>query len=820
MNNKAPLCIVKGLILIYLILPFNSVLHAQDHSRSVEFVQNFNTLQEELPRERIYLHTDRQWYVYGDRIWFSAYVVAGSYRLPSGISKVLYVELIEPDGTMAERVPIELTSGRGEGSITFDNAKETSGTYKIRAYTAWALNFGDSYQFSTDIEVLTADDDHEISANDGLDVQFMPESGHLVNGLTTNIGFKAIGSDGFGKEISGTIKNQNSDFSLNFESKHMGMGVIEEFTPEAGASYFAEINGKRFDLPEVESSGFILNVNQNQNQFIVDVKSQDIDTGEALLLFAHVRGEVFYASLVLMEDGQGVAVVPKEQFSTGVVHFTLLNQLGWPAAERLAFNKSEVDEIGIDLNLDKSQYGLRDESELTVSVKDFEGNALPARISMSVFDDRVMEYVEHYKDINSHFNLETEIKGHIENPGFYFSDHENADRYLDILLLTQGWRAFNMDEVADLQQLNLFSLPETGFTISGTIKSGFRGRPLEDATVVFSLGAGEEDVQLITTDSDGRFMLDDLQIYGSDLINIRANDASGGDRVRIELDEQFSNLPEFEGRVQQKSLTRISQDEDYIQDRPTISNRAESAQLETERFVDAQMVGELDEITVTAERDETIDQFERDLRFGERPSQRIDFDENETMASLPFLQAINQMAGVTANRVNGLTISTGFTNISGGLPPPLIIIDDIESDFDYLANLSTADVKSVNVFRRSAELGFFGSRAAGGVITVRTRRGDGGSTQDMRGFITARVQGYHPSTQFYSPRYGISVPRDIEQEDNRITLHWEDDVEVPGNGRIVRFWTNDVPSVYRIVVQGMTINGIPFSATETFRVEP
>lgn len=818
MTNRYIAISAKLILSLLLTFLLTNNIQAQEHRQSVEFVQNFNTLQEDLTRERIYIHTDRQWYVYGDRIWFSAYVVAGSYRLPSGISKVLYVELIEPDGTLVERLPIELNSGRGSGSITFDNAKGMPGNYVIRAYTAWSLNFGESYEFTSEISVLTESGMVSTPQEGTIDLQFMPESGHLIDGLTTKIGFKAIGRDGYGTDVSGVIRDENSDFEIPFSSEHLGMGLIEQFTPESGASYVAEVDGVRYELPEVQSSGVLLNVSQISDQFLVDIQSKEVETGDALLLFAHVRGEIFYASLVLIEEGQGSVAIAKEQFPTGVVHFTLLDLNGQPAAERLTFNKNNVDEVIVELELDKESYALRDETALTIRVKDFESDNLSARLSLSVFDDQLIEYNPYYTDINSRLNLETEISGNIENPGFYFSDDEQADRALDILLLTQGWRAYDMEFVADLEEINLFSLPETGLTIRGFVNSGFRGRPLEDATVVFSLGAGQEDVQLSTTDADGRFILDDLQINGADLINIRANDASGGDRVRIELEEQFSNLPDYEGMIRGYRISPADVEDTDIT-REVLAERAESAQMDIERFVDAQMVGELDEITVTGDRIEEVDDFERNLRFGERSSQRIDFDERPALADLPFIQAINQIPGVSANRNSGLTISTGFTNLSGGLPAPLIIIDDIEAEFSDLVNLSSSDVQTVNVFRRSSELGFFGARGAGGVITIRTRRGDGPTTENQRGFITASVQGYHPPSQFYSPRYGITVPRDIEQEDNRITLHWDDDLHISTEGQLVRFWTNDVPSTYRIVVQGMTVNGLPFSATKTFTVE-
>ncbi len=793
-------------------------LKAQDHQPSVEFVQFFNALQSELPRERIFLHTDRQWYVFGDRIWFSAYVTGGSRLLPSGISSVLYVELIEPDGTLAERNTVEVKGGRSKGSLTFNNARLQEGTFRVRAYTAWSLNFGDSYIFNKDIDVITGEAaTSEPVASSASDIQFLPEGGHMVHGLTTRLAFKALNSQGLGKNISGTIYDENSDYSIDFSSDHLGMGVIDDFTPDINASYAAVVDGIKYELPKIHPSGMVMNLNDNGDQYIVNISSKDIDTGDALLLFAHVRGEVFYASLVLMEENNGVTVLSKDKFPTGIVHFTLLGRDGNPAAERLAFNINPLAEIVTEIRVNNDSFGLREEAVLHLKVTDAEGDALPASASISIFDNEIAEFNSDYTNAVTGLLLESEINGHIENPLVYFNGTDEAARAADLLMLTQGWRAYDMQQIADMDEISLFSMPEQGFNISGSVLSGFRGNPLEEATVVLSLGSDHEDLELSTTDEEGRFLVSDLQIQGSQLITLRANDSRGRDRLRIELDQQFSNLPAFDDDIVQNNFS-ISQPE--TAELASLDERAIQVQIDTERFVDAQLFGELDEIEVVAEREPEADRFERNLREGERASQRLDFDERPHMADIPFLQALNQLGGVSVIG-NSITINTGFTNIGGAsLPPPLILIDDIESDFDDLRILSSLDVQTVNVFRRSSELGFFGASGAGGVLSIRTRRGDGGSQENIRGLITANVQGFAPPSQFYMPRYGITVPRDIEQPDTRITLFWDPELDISENGASVRFWTNDMPSTYRIVVQGITENGIPFFETSVFRVDP
>jgi hypothetical protein len=382
-----------------------------------------------------------------------------------------------------------------------------------------------------------------------------------------------------------------------------------------------------------------------------------------------------------------------------------------------------------------------------------------------------------------------------------------------------------MQEIGSRSEISLFSLPDDGFNVSGTIKSGLRGRPLENATVAFSLNNDEENLQIVTTDAAGKFMVSGLDVDGAAAFTIRANNENGSDRVQIELDRQFRNLKEtiepLPYHIREKDLTGMLQNQIAAETDEavrSITERAQTAREGSERFMDAQLFGELDEITVTGRREE-IDAQEQDLRFGDRPSQRIDFDEQEYLTTLPIGQVLNQMAGVSLVG-NNIEIDTGFINIGySSTPPPLILVDNIETDASYLLSLSPADVRTINVFRRSSEIASFGIAGTGGVISVRTRRGESGYVENERGTLTGRITGFQLPSQFYSPRYGVNVPRDLEETDERITLHWESDLSIPETGGTLRFWTNDVPSRYRIVLQGITNTGVPFSSTRTFVTE-
>jgi hypothetical protein len=107
----------------------------QDQSNNVSQSENASGL---LP-EKILVHSDKNFYISGEIMWFKIYVVeADSYRLQS-LSRTAYTELIDQDGKPILQAKIELIKGAGSGSFSIPlNAK--SGSYQLRVYTNWMKN--------------------------------------------------------------------------------------------------------------------------------------------------------------------------------------------------------------------------------------------------------------------------------------------------------------------------------------------------------------------------------------------------------------------------------------------------------------------------------------------------------------------------------------------------------------------------------------------------------------------------------------------------------------------------------------------------------
>ncbi len=86
--------------------------------------------------EKIYLQTDKSFYISGEICWFKSYYVDASLHRPFSLSKVAYVELLNQDLKPVLQGKISLQNGTGNGSF-FLPLYLPSGSYKIRAYTNW-----------------------------------------------------------------------------------------------------------------------------------------------------------------------------------------------------------------------------------------------------------------------------------------------------------------------------------------------------------------------------------------------------------------------------------------------------------------------------------------------------------------------------------------------------------------------------------------------------------------------------------------------------------------------------------------------------------
>jgi hypothetical protein len=129
------------------------------------------------PQEKVYLHTDKPYYVVGDTIWFKAYVTIGNKHQLSAMSGGLYVDLITESDSTAVSLKLPVTSGMSKGNFVLADSSFREGNYRIRAYTQWMRNAGSAYYYDKIFSVgnsvtnpVFAKIDYEFSKNGTKDV--------------------------------------------------------------------------------------------------------------------------------------------------------------------------------------------------------------------------------------------------------------------------------------------------------------------------------------------------------------------------------------------------------------------------------------------------------------------------------------------------------------------------------------------------------------------------------------------------------------------------------------------------------------------------
>jgi hypothetical protein len=117
--------------------------------------QRFNSYILSVPREEIYLHSDRKEYLSGENIWFNIYLIDRQTFKPSTRSKIAYLELLNSENRPVIQKRILLDGGFGPGQIVLPDTLST-GSYRIRAYTSWMKNFLPENCFMKDIKIYNA----------------------------------------------------------------------------------------------------------------------------------------------------------------------------------------------------------------------------------------------------------------------------------------------------------------------------------------------------------------------------------------------------------------------------------------------------------------------------------------------------------------------------------------------------------------------------------------------------------------------------------------------------------------------------------------
>lgn len=757
------------------------------------------------PQHKIYAQTDKQYYIGGETIWFRAHLTDACFHLPDTISRYVYAELINPQATIVSRVKVKLHRGAYGGHILLPEDLP-DGEYQLRFYTRWLENQGEDYFFKRKIFIgnpsstLTeAEDNSKAKIQSDFHVDFFPEGGHLIGNALNRIAFKALNTAGLGEDITGAVVNSAGDTLVSFQSEHLGMGsfFLMANSQEKLSIICRNSNGKEktFDLPTTEDKVVGLQLAwRNKHLIIQRNKSSDVLLTEAHYLLIHCRG--FIHSLLEWDNSRDFLALEQNSLPSGVIHVLLINKELIPVSERLVFNQNPADAIRYDFLTHQPTYSPRDLIEATLRLYDPDGNPLSGNWSVSVTDDYDLKQ-DSTVNILTTLLLTSDLRGHIENPASYFNTSDkNASEKLDVLLMTQGWRRYNIANLLQRKYETPNISMELSMYVSGIVKGGFFYNRASTASPVYLFSTDYDLFRETQTVEGGYFFIGGFEVADSTRLFVQGQTKKG--KNSVELLANPEHFPEVKNLLPPARINaeELSGFENYL--------KKADLKYALEHGVRNVL---LNEVTV-----KTKLRNSRSIYYS-ADNHTINAENIEKMAAPDIFHIIRQLPGVT---VSGERIS-----VRGEEHSPLILLDDVQLfDASDVSLLSVEDVESVALLK-GGNTALLGEKAANGVIMITTKRGNGFS-QKIADYNIKEVSllGYQKPVAFYSPKYETLARKADAKPDLRTTLYWNPSIETDASGTSrFEFYSADSPSVYSVVIEGVDLEGRIVHVVEKIRIK-
>lgn len=747
-----------------------------------------NTYQNSLPTEKVFLHLNKSEFGLGEVIWIKSYLVAGPMHLASPISKTLYIELLNADGLVMKRLSVFSEEGIGQASLEIDN-DWPQGTYYLRAYTNWMRNQDEEFFFKKKLNIISPDLSETFQPQQqtqNISVRFFPEGGNLVKGIQSWMAFEINGLTKTGI-IQGQIFDQNDQLIQDFETSHEGRGRVK-FLPQS-QSYYAiiESSNQKWPLPSIQEIGTIMTVNNSEAKDVVATFMTN-QPGK-YILHAHTRGTTIYQSELKLDGKKGRLTIPKKDLPEGITTLTLFDSNRRPIAERLIFINHQKG-LNIQVSSNKTTYNKRELIKLDVTVLDAKGKPVEGQFSLTALNNKVSKNDQPVYNIRANQLLSSDLKGYIKQPAQYLHNSPEAQRKADLLMMVNGWRRFQWNEVLSADSISPEYVVEQGLSVKGRIYRDGKDLVKNGQVFMFANVDANKSKDLVVTNDKGEFEFNNQIFSDTTILTIQAFYKKGRKNINLTLDSMgYDRVP----------WTPLLMEQEVIES-PTEINRFKEFMITNIR-VDTtyKKIGDviaLGDVIVEA----------RDGREAELNRQTGISGNALFLADIPYEDKVSRDAySIMMGRVGGFYLGFGE---EGKVPmmglgvrysgPPAVFIDGRPVEFQDAYGLEATRIKAISASKAPPP----------GVIMIFTYTRAEYYAAKPKGpsYYSGTLPGYHVSREFYRPIYD---DRDEPfRPDNRATMFWEPMITTDAKGKAtVEFYSSDDVTDVTIDIQGIGQNG-------------
>ncbi len=755
---------------------------------------------ERFPQEKAYLHFDNDAYTPGALVGFKAYLMNGPDL--SRLNRNFYTDWYDESGKLLSHQVSPITMSSTFGTFLVPENYKGSIIHVV-AYTQWMLNLDTAFLFKKKIRVLQSSNrakPTQVKTKE-YSLQFFPEGGVMVNGITSFVALKATDKNGDPIHVHGTIKNDKGEEVARFRSLHDGMGKFA-FIPNPGTSYTAEwlspdSLAQQTPMPSSVTDGITMQVSATGETRYMQVQRSETLAPHLrkLTMLLAVNQQVVLRGTVNLENETATQVkIPVKGLPSGPATITLMNGMGDPVCERLIFINNQEYRAAAMIRLDTIGLGKRAKNVFEIELPD----TIPANLSLAITNNDLPD--DSSNNIISSLLLSSEVKGKIHNPAFYFQEqHDSAKHYLDLVMLTNGWRKFIWRKVMDSTSwVTRYPMDTNYLSLTGKI-DGFSESRLAKAETLNLILRGKDSSSLMRFTPIGK----NGSIYEPNVIFFDT----------VKLYYQLNKISVLPGRGKVTINTNLI-DTPYYKSMPTMTVfRYDTAEIRLMQEIALQQIQlqklregtTLEEVVVKTRVKSRLEELDDTYANGMfRNVDALSFDMINDPRSLSSFSVFDYLQG----RVPGMQIIGALTsspNVIWRNGTVGFFLNEMPIEAQFAATIPMSDVAYLKVFRPP----FIGSlvNAGGGAVAIYTKKG-ADLTNSIKGLDHISLAGYTPVREFYQPNYSVDQ-QSFSKTDTRRTLYWNPNLITQGTDTKIRvvFYNNDISSKFKIVLEGVNNNG-------------
>lgn len=779
--------IFSAIQLIAVLIGCSVRLVAQENGQAAALEKQLTGYAAANMHEKAFVHTDKESYVAGELMWFKVYLVDAATHLPSEVSKVAYIELVDERNRPMVQAKVPIHKGTGSGSFFLPLTMETS-QCRLRAYTSWMKNFNPEFYFEKTVPVVNTLKLLPETVSQSFSVSqarpaFFPEGGNLLDGVATKVAFRIEGREPH--RARGFLLEDRKDTLLQFAPERSGIGSFV-FTPGAGRNYAALVVMPGGDtvwqqLPGVQPQGYSLQLVSQGDQLQLHVKTAGIGANAPLHVVAQSRQQVIS---VLQATAQQPLVFPVSQLPEGITQFTLFAGSGQPVSERLYFKKPK-NLLPLEVKV-LPPSGTRQKITVALSLPDSMLHA--PSLSLSVY--RKDSSAPSTTNIDTYFWLHSDLAGSIPSGNNYFSDAAGAAA-TDNLVLTLGWRRSGWKDMLQQHQPAIRFAPEfNGHLITGIVRDR-NGRLLANAMTYLTVPGKHFRFASCRSDAAGVVHYEMKDFYGPSNLVVQAEDSF----ARVEILSPFSEEYTSTGRA---PVTAVYEHK-LLTDR--------SIGMQVQNWFHADSLKQF-----------ALPQYDTVPFFGV-PEASYDLDLYKRFPTVEevlreYVRQIN--VRVRDGKKEMAIVDEAARAVYNN--PPLVLLDGIPIlDPSGIFAYDPLLISRVDVVNKKF---YNGISVYDGIASFSTYNGDYKNLTLPPGALIVDYEGLQLQRKFYAPAYHTEQQRKSRIPDLREVLYWTPEIGFDKNGKAtITFYSSDQPGTYHLVLQGMDNQGRMVVWNEELRIE-